>query len=249
MANKKNTKTSPNIEAIGLHTNKKVALKLIGRARFLEPTKLLENETTIDVPHEKKPVSLLTNIRENLEFLYGYCDLAASVLAFGGKKTDCIRIIQEHSGKSITLEIIDDLEIFNLAETMFKLSGRNDDSALKNCMLKKSFDYRVIKAICILAAIPIEERLEAEKSRLKKFGGRKNGAIAEHTKFVCEVLKNDINGANKELWKQLKSAIDSNESTDCPLWLDDDVIRFSGKDKEYTFSAFEKTMVNLRKNN
>lgn len=195
----------------------------------------------------QKIENLLTDIRKNFNFLWTHCEFAFSARSFGAPDTYIQDVIRVHFESEISSSVVDELIIFSLAETMQRLAYENKDAKLKLCMQHNPIDYRVIKAINVLAAIPIEEKLEAEKSRLEKYGGRKKGAIAGHTKYVCEVLKNKNGAANKELWKQLKNALDSNEATTRPLWLDDDVIRLYGTDKEYTFSAFEKAMVNLRK--
>jgi hypothetical protein len=250
MASPKKIKPALNIETLELVTDEKVIKRFIANYKFFEKVKTLLPTNTLPIGKtEKKPKveTLLGDIRKNFNFLWTHCEFAASARAFGAPDKYIQDVIQMKLESDIGVEVIDELIVFYLAETMQRLAYENKDAKLKLCMQHNPIDYRVIKAINVLAAIPIEEKLEAEKSRLEKYGGRKKGSIAGHTKYVYEVLQNNIGGANKELWKQLKSAIDSNEATACPLWLDDDVVRFSGKDKEYTFSAFEKTMVNLRK--
>ena len=176
---------------------------------------------------------LLKPIQEQAEFQAEFLGLALCEAAEQGNDAEIQSILETPNFGKETIK------------AMYRAGNisHEDRQKIKNDAEKFNSDITVLKT----EIAELIKKIEEKNLRLEKYGGRKEGAIAAHTKFVFEVLKNNIDGANRELWKQLKNAIDSYESTDCPLWLDDDVIRFSGKDDEYTFSAFQKTMVKLRK--
>lgn len=110
----------------------------------------------------QKIENLLTDIRKNFNFLWTHCEFAFSARAFGAPDTYIQDVIRSQSESEISSAVVDELIIFSLAETMQRLADKNEDAKLKLCLQHNLIDYRVIKAINILATIPLKEKLEAE---------------------------------------------------------------------------------------
>ncbi|MDP3842356.1 MAG: hypothetical protein Q8Q81_07135 [Oxalobacteraceae bacterium] len=182
------------------------------------------------------------------------------IRAFGGVDQDCISLAGEKFkrdyGDELTLQAVNELCIFNLAETMLNFINKGNDHLINRVLDSQYFCAEVVKVFYTLSRIPIEEIAAAEKlradfeaGRLKPFiSGGKKGVRTAHKMYVKDLFKNDLSEDRGKLFKRLKTVIEKDESGNCPFYLDGNRnIFIASSDKEYKLALFRQHMTQNKK--